>query len=434
MSKFLDELSWRGLLHQATSDELAGHLAEQPRSAYVGFDPTADSLTIGNLIPIMLLAHFQRSGHHPVVVMGGGTGMIGDPSGKSAERPLLTTEQVQANVEAQRPIFERVLDFSAGCGNRAEIVDNLEWLSRIGFIELLRDIGKHFSVNVMMQKESVSSRLNEREQGISYTEFSYQVLQAYDFLHLHRTRGVTIQMGGSDQYGNIVAGIDLTRRLERTASDEGAETYGVTAPLVTKADGGKFGKSEAGAIWLTAERTSPYRFHQFWLNSADDDVANFLKWFTFLDRAEIEALETANKERPQERAAQRRLADEVTGMLHGVAAVESAKAASAALFSGEVRGLDENTLRTIADDLASRTVSRKSLLEDEGPTIGSALKDLGLASSNREVREFIKGGAVRINGEPVAEDRPFENGDLLDGGFTLLRRGRKNWAAIVWTD
>ncbi|MDG1898866.1 MAG: tyrosine--tRNA ligase, partial [Phycisphaerales bacterium] len=294
--------------------------------------------------------------------------------------------------------------------------------------------GKHFSVNVMMQKESVSSRLNEREQGISYTEFSYQVLQAYDFLHLHRTRGVTIQMGGSDQYGNIVAGIDLTRRLERTASDEGAETYGVTAPLVTKADGGKFGKSEAGAIWLTAERTSPYRFHQFWLNSADDDVVNFLKWFTFLDRAEIESLETANKERPQERAAQRRLADEVTGMLHGVAAVESAKAASAALFSGEVRGLDENTLRTIADDLASRTVSRKSLLEDEGPTIGSALKDLGLASSNREVREFIKGGAVRINGEPVAEDRPFEDGDLLDGGFTLLRRGRKNWAAIVWTD
>ena len=434
MSKFLDELEWRGLLHQATSEQLVAHLAEQPRYAYVGFDPTADSLTIGNLIPIMLLAHFQRSGHHPVVVMGGGTGMIGDPSGKSAERPLLTTEQVQANVESQRPIFERVLDFSTKCGNRAEIVDNLEWLSRIGFIELLRDIGKHFSVNVMMQKESVSSRLNEREQGISYTEFSYQVLQAYDFLHLHRTRGVTIQMGGSDQYGNIVAGIDLTRRLERSAVDEGAETYGITAPLVTKADGGKFGKSEAGAIWLTAERTSPYRFHQFWLNSADDDVINFLKWFTFLDQAEVESLETANQEHPQERAAQRRLADEVTGMLHGAASVESAKAASAALFSGQVRGLDEATLRTIAEDLTSRTISRKSLLADEGPTLGTALKDLGLASSNREVREFIKGGAVRVNGEPVAEDRPFESGDLLDGGFTLLRRGRKNWAAIIWTD
>ncbi|MDE0887951.1 MAG: tyrosine--tRNA ligase [Phycisphaerales bacterium] len=434
MSNFLDELAWRGLLHQTTSEQLAAHLAEKPRSAYVGFDPTADSLTIGNLIPIMLLAHFQRSGHHPVIVMGGGTGMIGDPSGKSAERPLLTTEQVQGNVEAQRPIFERVLDFSTECGNRAEIVDNLEWLSRIGFIDLLRDIGKHFSVNVMMQKESVSSRLNEREQGISYTEFSYQVLQAYDFLHLNRTRGVTIQMGGSDQYGNIVAGIDLTRRLERSEADEGAETYGITAPLVTKADGGKFGKSEAGAIWLTPERTSPYRFHQFWLNSADGDVVNFLKWFTFLDRIEIESLEAANRERPQERAAQRRLADEVTGMLHGTAAVDSAKSAATALFSGEVRGLDEATLRTIADDLPSKTMSRKTLLADERPTLGAALKDLGLASSNREVREFIKGGAVRINGEPIAEDRPFENGDLLDGGFTLLRRGRKNWAAIVWTD
>lgn len=434
MSNFLDELAWRGLLHQTTSEQLATHLAEKPRYAYVGFDPTADSLTIGNLIPIMLLAHFQRSGHHPVVVMGGGTGMIGDPSGKSAERPLLTTEQVQANVEAQRPIFERVLDFSTECGNRAEITDNLEWLSRIGFIELLRDIGKHFSVNVMMQKESVSSRLNEREQGISYTEFSYQVLQAYDFLHLNRTRGVTIQMGGSDQYGNIVAGIDLTRRLERSEADEGAETYGITAPLVTKADGGKFGKSEAGAIWLTPERTSSYRFHQFWLNSADGDVVNFLKWFTFLDRIEIESLEAANRERPQERAAQRRLADEVTGMLHGAASVESAKSAATALFSGEVRGLDEATLQTIADDLPSKEMSRKTLLADERPTLGAALKDLGLASSNREVREFIKGGAVRMNGEPIGEDRPFENGDLLDGGFTLLRRGRKNWAAIVWTD
>ena len=434
MSNFLDELAWRGLLHQATSEELPAHLAEQPRYAYVGFDPTADSLTIGNLVPIMLLAHFQRSGHHPVVVMGGGTGMIGDPSGKSAERPLLSTEQVQANVESQRPIFERVLDFSGTCGNRAEIVDNLEWLSRIGFIEFLRDIGKHFSVNVMMQKESVSTRLNEREQGISYTEFSYQVLQAYDFLHLHRTRGVTIQMGGSDQYGNIVAGIDLTRRLERSSEDLGAETYGITAPLVTKADGGKFGKSEAGAIWLTAERTSPYRFHQFWLNAADGDVINFLKWFTFLEQAEIESLEAANRDRPQERAAQRRLADEVTGMLHGAASVESAKAASAALFTGEVRGLDAATLQAIADDLTSQKVSRKALLAEDGPTLGSALKELGLASSNREVREFIKSGAVRINGEPVAEDRPLQSGDLLGGGITLFRRGRKNWAAIIWTD
>ena len=434
VNELLDELTWRGLLHQSTSESLGDHLAAEPRRGYVGFDPTADSLTIGNLVPIMLLAHFQRAGHHPVVVMGGGTGLIGDPSGKSAERPLLTAGQVAQNVEAQRSIFERVLDFSASCDNRAEIVDNLDWLSRIGFIELLRDVGKHFSVNVMMQKESVSSRLNEREQGISYTEFSYQILQAYDFLHLHRTRGVTIQMGGSDQYGNIVAGIDLTRRLERREDGDGVETFGLTAPLVTKADGGKFGKSETGAIWLTADRTSPYRFHQFWLNASDEDVVNFLKWFTFLGREEIEALAAANVERPQERAAQRRLADEATAMMHGAGAVESARAAAAALFSGEVRGLDAPTLQAIAEDLRSESMSRRDLLGAEPPTIGAALKALGLASSNREVREFIKRGAVRINGDPVAEDRPLVSEDMLHDACTLLRRGRKNWGAIVWTD
>ena len=434
MNKLLDELTWRGLLHQSTSESLGDHLLAEPRRGYVGFDPTADSLTIGNLVPIMLLAHFQRAGHHPVVVMGGGTGLIGDPSGKSAERPLLTAEQVAANVEAQRSIFERVLDFSASCDHRAEIVDNLDWLSRIGFIELLRDVGKHFSVNVMMQKESVSSRLNEREQGISYTEFSYQILQAYDFLHLHRTRGVTIQMGGSDQYGNIVAGIDLTRRLERKDDGDGVETFGLTSPLVTKADGGKFGKSETGAIWLSADRTSPYRFHQFWLNASDEDVVNFLKWFTFLGRDEIDALAAANVERPQERAAQRRLADEVTAMMHGPNAVESARAAAAALFSGEVRGLDAPTLQAIAEDLRSESMSRRDLLEADPPTIGGALRSLGLASSNREVREFIKSGAVRINGDPVAEDRPLVAEDVLHDACTLLRRGRKNWAAITWTD
>ena len=434
VNKLLEELTWRGLLHQSTSESLGEHLAAGPRRGYVGFDPTANSLTIGNLVPIMLLAHFQRAGHHPVVVMGGGTGLIGDPSGKSAERPLLTAEQVAENVEAQRSIFERVLDFSASCDHRAEIVDNLDWLSRIGFIELLRDVGKHFSVNVMMQKESVSSRLNEREQGISYTEFSYQILQAYDFLHLHRTRGVTIQMGGSDQYGNIVAGIDLTRRLERKDDGDGVETFGLTAPLVTKADGGKFGKSETGAIWLSADRTSPYRFHQFWLNASDEDVVNFLKWFTFLGRDEIDSLAAANVERPQERAAQRRLADEVTAMMHGAAAVESARAAAAALFSGEVRGLDAPTLQAIAEDLRSESMSRGLLLGDEPPTVGAALRSLGLASSNREVREFIKGGAVRINGDPVAEDRPLVSEDVLHDACTLLRRGRKNWAAITWTD
>lgn len=433
---FTDDLTWRGLLHQTTSDDLGAHLAGGTRSAYVGYDPTADSLTIGNLVSIVLLGRLQRAGHKPIVVMGGGTGLIGDPSGKSAERPLLTPDQVAANVDSIRPIFERVLDFTPGATG-AELVDNLDWLGRIGYIELLRDIGKHFSVNVMMQKDSVSARLHEREQGISYTEFSYQVLQAYDFLHLFRTRGVTLQMGGSDQYGNIVAGIDLVRRLERVPDGEGgttgAEAFGLTTPLVTKADGGKFGKSETGAIWLTAARTSPYRFHQFWLNAADADVVNYLRWFTFLGREEVESLAVAATERPHERLAQKRLADEVTRLLHGQAEVDAANAAAHALFSGEVRGLDAATLGAIADDLGGIERSRDAFAAAESPTIGGLLRELGLASSNREVREFIGGGAVRLNGDPVAEDRPLTTEDILAGGFTLLRRGRKNWAAVRWT-
>ena len=437
MNAFLDDLRWRGLLHQSTSEELGAHLDGECRSAYVGYDPTADSLTIGNLVSIILLGRFQRAGHRPVALMGGGTGMIGDPSGKSAERPLLTPDQVEANVASIRPIFERILDFSADQRNGAEMVDNIDWLGSIGYIDLLRDIGKHFSVNVMMQKDSVSARLNEREQGISYTEFSYQVLQAYDFLHLHRTRGVTIQMGGSDQYGNIVAGIDLVRRLERVDDGAegtvGAETFGLTTPLVTKADGGKFGKSETGAIWLTAARTSPYRFHQFWLNAADADVVNYLRWFTFLEREEVEALGVATEERPQERAAQKRLADEVTRMLHGESEMQAANAAAGALFTGKVRGLDQATLGAIADDLGAISRSLAELAGPEPPMVGGLLKELGLASSNREVREFIGGGAVRINGEPVTEDRPIETSDVLDGGIMLVRRGRKNWAAIRWS-
>lgn len=437
MNAFLDDLRWRGLLHQSTSEELGAHLDGECRSAYVGYDPTADSLTIGNLVSIILLGRFQRAGHRPVALMGGGTGMIGDPSGKSAERPLLTPDQVEANVASIRPIFERILDFSADQRNGAEMVDNIDWLGSIGYIDLLRDIGKHFSVNVMMQKDSVSARLNEREQGISYTEFSYQVLQAYDFLHLHRTRGVTIQMGGSDQYGNIVAGIDLVRRLERVDDGAegtvGAETFGLTTPLVTKADGGKFGKSETGAIWLTAARTSPYRFHQFWLNAADADVVNYLRWFTFLEREEVEALGVATEERPQERAAQKRLADEVTRMLHGDSEMQAANAAAGALFTGKVRGLDPATLGAIADDLGAISRSLAELAGPEPPMVGGLLKELGLASSNREVREFIGGGAVRINGEPVTEDRRIETSDVLDGGIMLVRRGRKNWAAIRWS-
>ncbi|MEO0716076.1 MAG: tyrosine--tRNA ligase, partial [Planctomycetota bacterium] len=291
---FLAELRWRNLFHQAThEDALAKHLSEPdsaPRRAYAGFDPTADSLTIGNLIPIMVLIHFARAGHTPVVIMGGGTGLIGDPSGKSAERQLLTPERVQEHIDSQREIFQRAF---AGAGlPEPTIYNNYDWLKDLSYLEALRDVGKHFSVNMMVQKDSVRDRLNKRDQGISYTEFSYMILQAYDFLHLHRDSNVTIQLGGSDQYGNIVAGCDLIRRVIAADADDpegvSADAFGMTAPLVTKADGGKFGKTESGAVWLSAHRTSPYAYYQFWLNAADEDVGRFLRLFTLMTKDEIE--------------------------------------------------------------------------------------------------------------------------------------------------
>ena len=272
---YLEELSWRGLLHQMTGEkELRDHLGTSGRIGYCGFDPTADSLTIGNLIPIKMLMHFQQTGHKPIVLMGSGTGLIGDPSGKDDERQLLTVEQVEHNIASQRKIFEPLLDFDPANPNAAVIVNNYDWLGKLGYIDVLREVGKHFSVNTMIQKDSVRERLHGREQGISYTEFSYMVLQAYDFLHLRREMNCTLQVAGSDQYGNIVAGIDLIRR--EFGHEEG-EAYGVTAPMVTKADGKKIGKTESGAIWLTADRTSPYAFYQFWINASDQDVIPFLR-------------------------------------------------------------------------------------------------------------------------------------------------------------
>src|SRR5450432_2712739 len=276
----LEDLAWRGLLHQQTNESgLKEHLG-QSRTIYAGFDPTADSLTIGNLVQMLLLARFQRAGHRVVVIMGGATGMIGDPGGKDSERQLLSLEQVERNVERQRGAFARVIDFEGP--SAATMLNNAAWLTKLSFVDMLRDVGKHFSVNMMIQKDSVRERLQNREQGISYTEFSYMLLQAYDFLHLHDTMGVTVQAAGSDQWGNIVGGADLIRRTRQI------EVFGLTTPLVTKADGKKFGKSEAGAVWLNADRTSPYAFYQFWLNAADDDLPKFLKVFTFLGRDEID--------------------------------------------------------------------------------------------------------------------------------------------------
>lgn len=411
----LSELRWRGLLHQATDENaLKEHFATGGRKVYAGFDPTADSLTIGNLVPITVLRHVQRHGHTPIVLMGGATGRIGDPSGKSAERTLMTDAQVDANIASQREIFTRIL------GDTVTIVNNLDWWKDKSFLWVLREVGKHFSVNVMMQKDSVKSRLESREQGISFTEFSYQILQGYDFLHLAREMGVTVQCGGSDQWGNIVGGSDLIRRA-------GDHAFAFTAPLVTKSDGGKFGKSEAGAVWLSAHRTSPYAFHQFWLNTADADVERFLKMFTFLPKADIERLVAEHGAAPEKRVAQRALADSVTGLVHGKDAVARANAAAEALFSGEVAHLDADTLREVFA-AAPSSDHAFSILEGDGWSILDALAETGLASSKSQAREFVKGGGVTINGETkAAMDTRLTRDHLLHGEVILLRRGKKNW-------
>jgi tyrosyl-tRNA synthetase len=420
MSDFLPELGWRGMLHQAT-DGLADHLAGGQRTGYCGFDPTADSLTVGNLVSVILLARLQRAGHRPIAVVGGATGLIGDPSGKASERTLLDADRVRHNLERQKAQMERLLDFTGP--SAARIVNNADWLGSLGYIQLLRDIGKHFSVNQMIARDSVSSRLEGREQGISYTEFSYMILQAYDFLHLHRATGCTLQLGGSDQFGNIVSGIDLIRRLD------GAPAFGATAPLLLKADGTKFGKSESGNVWLAPDRTSPYRFHQFFLNVADDQVGQLLRWFTFMPQDQVEALEADQKARPQERPAQKALADAVTDMVHGPAETASAKAAAAALFSGDVRGLSEAALVDVIADLPSSEITKSGLCGD-GLSLLELLPTTSLAASKREAREFLAAGAVSVNGEKAGPETRLTIAHALHLRVILLRRGKKFWHAL----
>lgn len=425
---FLSELSWRGLLHQTTDqDELTKHLATGQRTAYVGFDPTADSLTIGNFVPMKLLAHWQRAGHRPLAVLGGGTGLIGDPSGKSAERQLLSAEQVHHNVESQRKIFARVLDFSPGsCA--ASLCNNLDWLGGLGYIDVLRDVGKHFSVNAMMQRDSVRDRLTQRDQGISYTEFSYMILQAYDFLHLRRTHGVSVQMGGSDQWGNIVSGSDLIRRMCPAPDNQ---AFGVTAPLVTRADGGKFGKTEGGAIWLSKERTSPFAFYQFWLNTTDDDVLRYLRIFTFLSQAEIAELEAAHTQDAGARRAHRALAAHMTELLHGPGERAQAENAAQALFSGELQQLDAQTFAEVLRGTPT-SVHARSRLGEEGLLLVDVLTETTLCKSKREAREFLQGGAVLMNGRRVSLDDRLRGEDLLHGAFAAFRRGKKLWHLTEW--
>jgi tyrosyl-tRNA synthetase len=414
----LEDLSARGLIHQSTAPELLSEHLRTPRLVYGGFDPTRDSLTIGNLVTLLLLKRFQLHGHKPIVLMGGGTGLIGDPSGKDSERSLLSREEIEANVRGQRRIFETVLDFDGPSG--AEIVNNADWLGKLSYLEVLRDIGKHFSVNMMIQKDSVRTRLEGRDHGISYTEFSYMILQSYDYAYLAKERGITLQVGGSDQWGNITLGVELARRLHQL------EVFGLTTPLLTKSDGGKFGKTESGAVWLTRERTSPYAFYQFWMNAADADVERFLNVFSLRPVAELRQIVAEHAARPEARTAQRALAEELTRLLHGEEGLKEAEAATAALFSGDIRSLDERVLEEAFAGAPSYELSRESL-GGEGLELAQLLVDAGAAKSKREARQFLEASAVLLNGEKCDLARRVTEADLLFGRLLLIRRGKKNW-------
>jgi len=431
---FLEELRWRGMVHQTTAAApLDQHLATAGRVGYAGFDPTSDSLTIGNFIPIKLLMHWQQAGHRPIALMGGGTGMIGDPSGRDAERSLMTRDQVEANVASQKRIMERFLDFSPTVSNSAQLVNNIDWLSGISYLDMLRDVGKHFSINEMIQRDSVKKRLETREQGISYTEFSYALLQAYDFLHLRRTVGCTVQLGGADQYGNIVAGIDLIRREFGGGTEEG-QAFGITAPLVARSDGKKMSKSTGGALWMstdTRDRTSPYAFYQYWINLPDADVVPWTRWYTMLPAETVAEIEARHAAEPQRREAQQSLAREMTRMVHGETELGRVQAATEALFSGNIRELDEIMLDEVFADVPNSTHS-KSLLEGGGVSLVDLLPQTTLASSKREARDFLAGGAVQINGTKAAPERTLTGADLLHGRSILIRRGKKNWHATRW--
>lgn len=420
---FIPELTWRGLLHQSTHpEELELHLAQQSRRIYIGFDPTADSLTLGNLVPLLLLRHAQQAGHTPIVVMGGATGLIGDPSGKSTERPLLNKEHIEANIAGQRTIFEQFLDFSGDCA--AQVVNNADWLLPIRTIDFLRDIGKHFSVNAMIQRDSVRERLHNRDQGISYTEFSYMLLQAYDFFYLAKHHQVSLQMGGSDQFGNIVSGCDLIRRLL-----PGTSSFGLTAPLLLKADGSKFGKSEQGALWLTKERTSPYHLYQYFLNMEDQEVIPLLKKLTFLTHEEIWAKEQEMAVHPEKRPAQKSLAYAVVNMLHGREAAQQAERATEILFSGEINLLSKQALEEIFAHVPRTTLSW-SLFNNTPLPIIEILLQSKIVSSKREARELLQANALLLNGKPATPETKIDISSLLYGSLLVVRKGKKHWHLI----
>jgi len=415
MPSLLDELSWRGLLQEQTPD-LAARLSRGPISGYAGFDPTAPSLQVGNLVPVMLLAHLQRCGGRPVIVVGGGTGMIGDPSGRSTERPLLTVEEAAANVARQRAQLERFLDFS---GDRpARLVDNRDWLGDVGLLDFLRDVGKHFTISYMLQKESVRSRM---EAGISYTEFSYMLLQAYDFLQLHERHGCELQVGGSDQWGNITAGIELIRRVR------GADAHGLVAPMVTTATGVKFGKSAGNAVWLSPDLTSPYQFYQYWINADDRDADRYLRMFTFRSRDEIAGLLAEHARDPGARTPHRALARDVTALVHGEAAATSAAEASRILF-GELdpTSAGADTWRVLAGELPSATLP--AAIGVETPVL-DLVTATTLVRSRSDARRQLAQGGIAVNGHRVTDTATA--GTPLNGGYYLVQRGKK--ASFLFT-
>ena len=420
----LEELQWRGLVADCTDTaELTKKIAS-PVTLYCGFDPTADSLHVGNLVPLLALRRFQLLGHHPIALAGGATGCIGDPSGKSAERQLLTKEILDGNIAKVRGQLAKLLDFETK-QNPARLVDNASWTAGVTFLDFLRDIGKHFTVNQMVAKESVRARMEDRDVGISYTEFSYMLLQAFDFMVLNRDTGCELQIGGSDQWGNITAGIELTRKKL------GHHVFGLTLPLITNADGSKFGKSVSGAIWLDPKKTSVYKFYQFWINTDDRDVIRYLKYFTFISADEIAALEKAHAENPGARVAHKALAKATTDMIHGEHATQEAIRASEILFGGELKGISEATFNDIVGEVPTKEIETTKL-EGAGISLAELVVHAGLCPSKGQARKDIEGGGVNINNvREASAGRMVTTADLLFGKHVLLRKGKKNYVVVT---
>jgi tyrosyl-tRNA synthetase len=422
IKNFVEELQWRGMIHQ-TMPGAEEHLMETMRSAYVGFDPTADSLHIGNLVPIMLLAHYQRCGHKPYALVGGATGMIGDPSGKSSERNLLDEKTLRHNQDAIKGQLAHFLDFESDAPNSAMLVNNYDWMKEFSFLEFIRDVGKHITVNYMMAKDSVKNRISsESTDGMSFTEFTYQLVQGYDFLHLYKENKCSIQMGGSDQWGNITTGTELIRRVAQ------GKGFAITCPLITKSDGSKFGKSEGGNVWLDANRTSPYKFYQYWLNSSDADAEKYIKIFTFLTEEDIKAIIAAHQEAPHQRGLQKRLAEEITSMVHSKAEFENAEKASNILFSktfkADIKTLDEKTFLDVFEGVPQAEISKDDLPQLN--MIGALAAQTNFLASNSDARRALKENAVSVNKEKVKEDYQLSEDDLINDKYIIINKGKKN--------